>query len=136
MITVTVTGADPQRAKLAAKIAELFLAMGLPTLHYPKANLKPPQYPEGLEVAVLEKSSEKCQTCVNYARIVDAMVQGARAAGLEPDDWTHGLPDCSGYVPPMPTVIGTCTHCGRPDPKSGATGFSMHIPPKEGTGDA
>jgi hypothetical protein len=57
VITVIVSGAEPQRVRIAAKIAELCLTMGIPTLHYPKVDLRPATFPEGLEVAVFETSS-------------------------------------------------------------------------------
>ena len=57
MHTVLVSGPAPERARLAEKITELFATMGKAVLHYPKVDLRPATFPEGLEVAVLETSS-------------------------------------------------------------------------------
>ena len=57
MITILVSGPSGEREKLAAKVAELMLYMGKPTLHYPKVDLRPASFPEGLEVAIFETSS-------------------------------------------------------------------------------
>lgn len=57
MITVIVSGAEKERAAFAAKVAELGLGMGLPTLHYAKVDLRPATFPPDLKVAVFETTS-------------------------------------------------------------------------------
>lgn len=57
MHTVIVSGPSGEREKLAAKVTELFTTMGKVALHYPKCDVRPATWPEGLEIAVLEASS-------------------------------------------------------------------------------
>lgn len=57
MITIIVSGPSGEREKLAAKVAELMLHMGKPTLHHPKVDLRPASFPDSLEVAIFETSS-------------------------------------------------------------------------------
>lgn len=62
MITILVSGPSGEREKLAAKVAELMLHMGKPTLHYTHVDWRPPKFPPDLEVAVLETSSTPPRT--------------------------------------------------------------------------
>lgn len=131
MITVTVTGFTGQREKIALKITELLQAMGLVALHYARPDVRIPKYPDGLEVAVCESGGRDSLLDALYTEIRSRADWMMRECGThDPAEASEVLKkwrQASGAFP----VLGTCEHCGRPDPAAGHTGFSMTMPAKE-----